>query len=273
MPDIKTLDQYQGAAKQDVTMRKTTSRAAVAATWFSVFDIAGEPGAGVLNPANTANGIVPTDAISGYPVINAFGASAIGRLTQVDFGSSVACRIRLYDRLFLAGAYAFNANTALTAQPSFASRVTLRNPATDTDAIDYKNLELWVEQVTAATGNQAVNVTYTDDTGATGRTTGAVGIGAAPTVGRCWQLPFQAGDDGIQQINNVAGTVATAGTFNVMILRRLWTGRVRINNDGDLHDIIKCGAQIFADSALYMLISPDSTATGVPELTARVSNA
>jgi hypothetical protein len=273
MADIKTLDQYVGAAKQDLMLRRTVSRAAVAATWFSLFDLAGSPGAGVLAGTSTANGVVPTDAIAGYPIINPFGASAIGRLTQVDFGSSVACRIRLYDRVFVAGAYAFNANTALSAQPSFASRVTLRNPATDTDAVDYKNLELWVEQVTAATGNQAVNVTYTDDAGATGRTTGAVGIGAAPTVGRCWQLPYQAGDEGIQQITNVQGTVATVGTFNVMILRRLWEGRVRINNDGDLHDLIKCGAQVFADSALYVLVNPDSTATGIPDLTVQVSNA
>ncbi|MGL5915341.1 MAG: hypothetical protein ACRCZG_03685, partial [Culicoidibacterales bacterium] len=177
MPDIKSLDQYQGAAKQTLEIRKTTSRAALATTWYSVFDLGAAPGAGVLAGANTANGIVPTDAIAGYPIINPFGAGAIGRLTKMSFGSSVACRIRLYDRLFLAGAYAFNANQALSAQPSFSSRVNLRNPATDTDAIDYKNLELWVEQVTTATGNQAVNVTYTDNAGITGRTTGAVGVG------------------------------------------------------------------------------------------------
>jgi hypothetical protein len=272
MPDIKTLDQYQGSAKQSLIFRKTASRTTVANAWFSVFDLAGEPGAGTLAGASVAAGVVQDDSIAGYPVINAFGGSAIGRLSQLEFGSSVACRIRLYDRLWLGGAYPFNAAQAVTPS-SYASRVTLRNPATDTDVVDYKNLELWVEQVTTATGNQAVNVTYTDDTGATGHTTGAVGVGSAPTVGRCWQLPFAAGDRGIQAVTNVAGSVASAGTFNVMVLRFLRSMRVKIANDGDLYDILKLGAQIFANSAIYMLISADSTSTGVPDLEFEVANA
>lgn len=270
---IKTLDQYLGAAKQQVLWRKTATRTTVAAAWFSLFDIAGSPGAGTLAIGNTANGVVPTDATAGYPPIDAFGASAIGSLSKVDFGSSIACRIRLYDRLFAAGAYAFNANTNLASQPSYASRATLRNWATDADAANYKGLEIWVEQVTAATGNQAVNVTYTNEGGTGSRTTGAVGIGAAPTVGRCWQLPLQAGDAGVQRIDNVTGSVASAGTFNVMVLRPLWTGRVRIAGDGDVHDFLKTGLQqVFADSALYALVAADSTSSGVPDLQLEVAN-
>jgi hypothetical protein len=273
MADIKTLDEYQGAAKQSLIYRKTAARTTVAATYYSLFDLAASPGAGTLAGSNTANGVVPTDAVAGYPVINPFGAGAIGRLGKMEFSSSVACRIVLYDRLFVAGAYAFNANQALSAQPSFASRVTLRNPATDTDAVDYKNLEIWVEQVTVATGNQAVNVTYTDQDGNTGAVTGAVGVGAAPAVGRCWQLPLAAGDSGLQAITNVQGSVATAGTFNVMVLRKLWEGRVRSANDGGLHDIIQTGAQIFADSALYALVSTDGTSSGAPNLDFVIANA
>jgi len=179
---ILTLDQLWAAGKQAAELKKTASRAAVANSWFSIFDLAGSPGAGVLAGANTANGVVPTDATPGHPTINAFGGAAQGYLSSVEFGSTVACRIRLFDMLWKGGAYAFNAAQALTAQPSFLPRV----PG-GTALATAGETELWVEQVTAATGNQAVNVTYTNELGTAGRTTGAVGIGAAPTVGRCWQ--------------------------------------------------------------------------------------
>lgn len=257
---ITTRDQYAACAKQAVMWRKTATRTTVANGWFSLFDIAGSPGAGTLAVGNTANGVVPDDTIAGYPPINAFGGE--GQLGAIEFSSAVACRLRVYDCLFAAGAYAFNANTTLVSIPSFASRVT-----------DYSGLEIWVEQVTAATGNQAVSVTYTNQSGTTNRSTGAVGIGAAPTVGRCWQLPLQAGDTGVQQINAVVGSVASAGTFNVRVLRPLWTGRVRSANDGGTHPWLqKAFKRIYDTSALYVLVSADSTSSGLPDLEIEVIN-
>lgn len=261
---IATLDQYIASAKQRIPLQKTAAITTVAASWFSTFAQAGNPGAGTLAGTSTAAGVVPTDAVAGYPVINAFGGAATGYLSKVEFGSSVACRIQLFDRLFVAGAYAFNAATTLASQPSFSSRV----PGTN-----YTGLEIWVEQVTAATGNQAVNVTYMNEGGTTAHTTGAVGIAAAPTVGRCWQLPLQSGDAGVQKIEVVTGSVASVGTFNVMVLRPLWSGRVRIVNDGDIHDMLRTGMpQVYADSALFALISADSTSSGVPELELEIAN-
>jgi hypothetical protein len=169
----------------------------------------------------------------------------------------------VFDRLFLSGAYAFNANTALTGQPSFAGRV----PGTN-----YAGLEIWCEQVTAATGNQAVTVTYTNEGNTGSRSTGAVGIGAAQTVGRCWQLPLQSGDSGVSRIDNVLGTVATVGTFNVMVLRRLAEGRVPIANGLDRQSVIDVGAllQVYADSAFFVMIAADSTSSGLPDVVARL---
>jgi len=260
---ITTLDGLIGASKQRVRWTKTTTRTTVANGWFSMFDIAGQPGAGTLAAGNTANGIVPTDLTAGYPIMTAFAGGATGYLGAATFGNSVACRIAVFDRLFVAGAYAFNANTALASQPSFSSRV----PSTN-----YAGLELWVEQVTAATGNQAVTVQYTNQDGTGSRSTGAVGIGAAPTVGRCWNLPLQSGDSGVQLISNVQGTVATVGTFNVMVLRRLAEGRIIAANNMDRQSVIDLGAlqEMYAESALYVLIAADSTSSGLPEVNSQV---
>ena len=90
---ITTLDGYIASAKQRIHWVKTAARTTVAAQPFSLFDIAGNPGAGSLAAGNTANGVVPTNAIAGYPVINAFGGGATGYLSKMEFGSTVACRI------------------------------------------------------------------------------------------------------------------------------------------------------------------------------------
>lgn len=260
---ITSLDQWISAAKKRVIWKKTNPRTAVSNTWFSLFDVVGNPGAGVLAVGNTANGLVHTDAIAGYPLIGAFGASNFGTLGRVDFSNTVASRLRMYDRVFVAGAYVFDANVTLTAQPSYLGRI----PDNFNAAACAGQTEIWVETVTAATGNLAVNVTYTNDEGVTGRTTGATGIGAAPTLGRCWQLPLQAGDRGVSQITNVTGSVATAGTFNVMVLRPLGGARIITGNSGDVQDFIRTGMRrIMADSAIYCMSIPDSTSTGAPDI-------
>jgi hypothetical protein len=262
---ITTLDQFIAAASQRVGVLKTASRTAVAGVHYSVLDLAGNPGAGVLAGANIANGVVPTNATAGFPVINAFGGGATGYLANVQFGNSVACRLTMFDLLFKAGAYAFNANQVLTSQPSYANRVL--------NGTDFTNTGIWIEAVTAFTGNQTITVTYTNQAGVAGRTTGAVATGVAPTVGRMLQLPLQAGDTGVQKIDSVISTGSTVGTFNVLVMRRLWQGRVRIANDGDAHDFTKTGMPtVFANSALYLTVAADSTATGVPEIQIEVVN-
>lgn len=262
---ILTLDDWYGSAKQSISWTKTASRTAVAANFFSVIDLAGNPGAGVLAGTSTTTGVVPTDATAGMPAINAFGGGATGYLAQVEFGSSVACRIKLFDLLWKGGAYTFNASTSGNTPTSYSSRVP--------GGTDFADTQLWVEQVTAGTGVQSVNVTYINQSGTTGRTTGTVAAPAAAIVGRCWQLPLQSGDTGLQGVTGVVGSVATVGTFNILVVRPLWSGRVKIANDGDTHGWDKTGGpQVFADSALKLLIAPDSTATGIPDIELVIAN-
>jgi len=262
---ITTLDQYIAAASQRVGIIKTASVTAVALIPTQVLQAAGNPGAGVLAGTNTANGLVPTDADAGFPLINAFSGANTGYISNISFGSTVPCRITLFDCLFKAGAFAFNANTTLASQPSYSGRVL--------GGTDFTNTEIWIEAVTAFTGNQSIAVTYTNQAGTTARTTGTIATGVAPIVGRMLHLPLQAGDTGVQKIESVVSTVSTVGTFNVLVLRRLWSGRVIVANSGDVHDFLKTGMPvIFATSALMPIVQPDSTATGLLELVAEVIN-
>jgi hypothetical protein len=182
-----------------------------------------------------------------------------GYLSRVAFGSSLACRIHLFDILWKGGAYAFNAAVTGQTPTSYASRVL--------GGTDFTGLELWYEQVTSGTGVQSFSVTYTNEAGVTGCSTGGVSLGTAGTVGRMMQVPLASGDRGLRGVTGVAGSVATAGTFNILVMRRLWSGRVRINNDGDTHDFLKTELpEIFQNSALRIVVAPDSTNTGIPEL-------
>jgi hypothetical protein len=252
------------APKQRVLIAKTASRTSVANIPFSVFDLAGNPGAGTLAGSNTASGVVPTDLTTGYPPINAFSGANKGALTRLLIQNSVAGWVNIYDRLFLAGAYAFNANTSLASQPSYASRV---------PGGDYRGTEIWIEAVTAFTGNLSIAVTYTNQDGVTSRTTGTIATGTAPIVGRCIRLNLQAGDTGVQRIDSVVATVSTVGTFNVMVLRPLGAVRVNAANMGEVQDWGKTGMpEVFADTALYMLVTADSTATGLPYVEVDIAN-
>jgi hypothetical protein len=251
---IVNLDGVIAAAKQTVALTKTAGSAVgVAARWQSLFAVAGDPGAGTLAGTSTTAGVVPDDTVAGYPSLNAFGSGNLGYLSAARFGSNVACRVKLYDRLFVAGAYAFNANTTLSSPPSYTARL----PASNTNGV---GLEIWVELVTTGAGVQSVNVTYNNQSG-TSHTTGATAnpTGANGVVGGCFQLPLQSGDSGVEGITTIVGTVATVGTFNVMVLRPLGYARIKIANDVDIQDMLRTGLpQVFATTALYMLVSTDA---------------
>lgn len=268
---IQTLDQYIAATKYRLTWMKTGTRTLVAAMPYTVFDLAGSPGAGTLAIGNTANGLVPTSAVAGYPVIPSFGG-LIGYLSKVEFGSSVPCCFDLYDRLFAAGAYAYTGQTnSLSAQPSYSGRIVSSN---------YSGLQVWIEVTTAFVTGTAwtVHITYTNQSGTTGKVSPDIATMAAAAlpIGRMYQLPLAAGDSGIQKIESVVvtngGTAMTAGNFNVMVLRPLWFGRVICANGGDVHDLLRTGLpQIFDTSALYVLLYADSTAVGLPDISMQLA--
>lgn len=259
---ITTLDGYIAAASQRVSILKTAAITSVAAMPTQIIQAAGNPGAGTLAGTSTAAGVVPVAGNVGFPGINSFGGLT-GYISKIEFNGSVAGRLVLYDCLWKAGAYNFNSNVTLAAQPSYAGRVL--------GGTDFTNTELWVEAVTAGTGVQNVTITYTNHAGTAAKSTGTVAAPAALAVARMFQVPLATGDTGLQKVESIVGSVATVGTFNVLVMRRLWSGRVNLANSGDIHDILKTGMpQIFDTSALMLIAVPDSTSTGTPEIVCEV---
>ena len=111
---------------------------------------------------------------------------------------------------------------------------------------------------------QNVAVTYNDENGASS-TTGTVAAPLAMIVGRMFQIPLAAGDNGIQGVTGVVGSVASAGTFNILVMRKLAEVRVAVANGQMVQGPLETGMPVvYADSALVMLVAADSTATGLP---------
>ena len=271
---IVTEDGYIASAKQIIPFAKTATRTSVALVPFSTFDLAGQPGAGTLAGASTTAGVVPTAATAGCPVLNAFGGSAVGYLTRVEFSNTVLSRLSLFDLVWKAGAYGFAAGTTtVTAPPSYLTR---------TPDGAGNGCEIWIEVTTAFLTGTAwqVQVTYTNQVGTVARTSiiSAAQAAAALTVGKKFLLALQAGDSGVQKIESVVvtngGTAMTAGNFNVLIQRPLWGNRVAVANGGGVDDLFKTGMPIvYVTSALCVDVQADSTSTGLPDILIEIANA
>lgn len=274
---IANENDYIGSSKQRLQVVKTAARTTVALIPFSMFDLAGQPGAGVIAGTSTAAGVVPTDATAGCPVINF--TSGVGYLSKVEYYNTVASRLEIADMLFKAGAYAFTAGTtSLSSQPAISQRCP-DYPGSG-NAFGVGN-EIWIEVSTAFVTGTAwqVQITYTNAAGTTGRTSiiSAAFGAAALTLGKMFQMALQSGDSGVQKIESVivtnGGTAMTAGNFNVLMLRPLWFNRVTIANGGDINDLFKTGLPIvYTDSALIILVTADSTSTGLPDIILEIAN-
>lgn len=274
------FSEYLAGSKQRIPLIKTATRTSVALTPFSVFDLAGNPGAGTLAGSSSAAGVVPTDATTGCPTINDFGSGNTGYLSKVEYFSSVISRIAVYDLLWKGGTYAYNSGTTnLSSQPAISSRC----PDYPGSGTTFGNgVEIWVEVSTAfATGNSwQIQVTYTNSAGTGSRTSiiSAAQAAAALTLGKMFLLALQAGDSGVQKIDSVVctngGTAMTAGAVNVLLMRKVWENRITVANSGGVDDILKTGAPIvYADSAFVAVVTADSTSTGLPNLNLEICNA
>lgn len=276
---IATLDQWLASNRQRIRITKTTARTSVALMWFHMFELAGNPGAGTNAGTNTANGgVLETDATAGYPDVSF--STGVGYLSKVEFGNTIAGRLMVFDRLVKCGA--FNYNNGVVTVSSGWPTITGRCPdwPGSGNVFGARN-ELWFEALATFTGATAftVSVGYTNQNGTTGRTaTMPTQAAAALTLGKMIQLSLQGGDTGVQKIDSVTTTSgsASAGTYNINIMRSLWTqGRIPIAGGGDIHDMLKTGMPVvYADSAIMFLVTTDTgTSSGLPEVAFNIDNA
>lgn len=225
----------------------------------SLMTVSGTTTGEYSNISNTTTGISPNDSFPGAMPMANFGVTSsitnVGTVSNDYISSTVVNTVYLSDLLFAAGPFPFNANSVtLSSQPSYVSRLPRGSAAGCT--------KIMVEIVTAFTGTATFTIRYTNQNGTSSRTATLSSV-SAPGVGRCFMIPLQSGDTGVVSINSVTCTGATAGTFNVTVLRDIAVYLCPNANYRNARAPGETGMpQIFDHSCLLLYARPTSTATG-----------
>lgn len=273
---ITTGDGYIAASKQIVTYVKTanvTTSSATANRWTNR-GAAGNPGAGTLAaPTGAPGGALLTDASSGMPLINAFGAGNTGYLTRVNWNTSVTSRVELWDAI-----YAYNIPTGASGFGSLQTLTLSSQPTITGRTPDGagSGLRMFVEITTTMSASATtVTCTYTNSGGVGSRTTASSGSLSGFVAGRWIELALQAGDSGIQRLDTIVigGATNAAGVANILICRPLWASATRVANSGTNDGIDMTGMPIVYDtSALVVTTIPDSSNSGLTDLMIEIAN-
>lgn len=261
---ITSFDGFIAAPKHMISIQKVAARTTVASVPFSLQDLNGSPGAvSSFAVGNTSTGLVPTDNTEGFPHIP-FSTGEL-YIYSLSLLSATLGHMNLYDRLFHVGGISYaGATTTLSSQPSYSSRVT--------NGTDFSGTQIWIEVTTAfATGNNwSVVVTYTDQDGNPGASTGTMTALAAAslTKGKMLQLVLASGDTGVQKIESIivtnGATAMTAGVFNVMVQRPLWQGPWTQASQTHFHPMSRTGMPIiYPTSALAMYVITDGAVSTI----------
>jgi hypothetical protein len=261
------FNEYCGAYKQYIQISKTGAVTTVAGAPATTVVATGFPGA-ATTPGNTTTGVVPTDLTTGFPLIQAPQGSDKLRLSRVEAQSPVDQVLTLYDVLFWAGPTTIpttgTTTVALSGQPSYTGRLPLQS---DGVTPNYAETELWAWLSTAGSNHaHSVSGDYTDQSGNLANNTGNVATQNV-AVNRILRLPWAAGDNGARKLEGykVNGATSSTGAVVVMVMRRLWQGRVFANNQQQTWGPDLTGLpHVPADAALMLVCTPVSTSTSTP---------
>lgn len=206
-----------GANKQTLMWHKTgrVGGAQITSTanqWNSAWLYEGAPGAGSA-PGAVA---IPDNTTPGSFLITDPGGGREKFLTSFQYGSYLSHTVRLYDRLLH-----ISGLSATVTTPQTVGGVITRN----TGGVGN---QIWVEIYTQIGAvSQTITASYTNQAGASGKTTTAVLFGATSyrEIYRTFPLPLAAGDTGVQSVQSVTVTnsTGTAGDFGITLIKPLLT--------------------------------------------------
>lgn len=271
---ITGLDSVLAGFKQEIPYCKTNTVTTVAGVPYTLINRAGYPAAGSLNPSQTTNGAVPTDATTGFPTIAAFGGSNKGYLSRLLLTTNAACSIALYDVLFWAGQTVIptsgTTTVSLTSRPTFTTRVPYMSDGTTRD---WTQVQLFIQASTALSNHaHTTSIDYLDQGGNAGNT-GDQSTQNIP-VNRLIRCPLASGDYGVQEITgyNVNGATSSTGSVSVLAMRKLCQVRAMVGSNTYGPDLTGL-PEVFADSALLAVAIMDSTTSPIFQLDVEIVEA
>lgn len=224
----------------------------VAGGYISLWASAGQPGAGSLSIGNTTTGTIPTDATAGAWLFNNPSSPALSYIARGAAASSVTGTLVLYDRVWHGGSY-----TSVNGNISTSTTTTIDRYS------DGAGVELWAEIATALSATATtITVTYVDQ-GGTGSNSATATLLASSIASRMYPFALAAGDSGIRQITNIAGSAAPTGTFNLVMLRRLAEIPIAVAGVAGVFDFAQIGLPPVTDNAcLALFMNTNTTSSG-----------
>lgn len=259
---ISTRDQLIDALANNssrVVIDKASLANAAAGQFFSLWQSAGQPGAGVT-PGAAA---IPTGATTGAMQFNQQTAPATSYFAWLRMLTGNANQsVEVHDRLAHMGGLS---GTVTTAQSASIDLSTLGLVAARRGDALYSDVQWYLEIFTAlgATGvNATVNVTYDD--ASTGNLA-AIALGATPRAGRLYPLISAVAGRYIRGVNTVtlSATTGTAGNFGVTATRQRAAIDCDVASKGVAYDWSQLGLpEIPNDSCLFLIAPCSTTSTG-----------
>lgn len=267
---ISTLDAAVAGSRPPVAINKSVTGNMVAGRPHSLWTIAGNPGAGAA-AANTAGGVVPTNATAGaISHANPSGAEA-HVLNWMAVSSAQPGTLLLCDRLLHiqgnSGGTAID-ETLTTSQTINSTTLPSRCPTSATDDTPSTNghgVYMGVEVVTATgTGTPTLTLGYTNSDGTAGRTaTNTDPTVATSIAGTFYRIGLQAGDVGVRSIQTYQQSATwTSGQLNLVLYRVI--SAIPLAAAGiptQLDWISGGGPRIYDSSCLFLIFIPNTTTT------------
>lgn len=231
----------------------------VAGGYFSLFGVAGQPGA-ATDPA-TLNGQNPDDSSAGSLKLFTNPTNPANTyLGNLAASASQPGMLYIYDRLW--------ENLISSTSTSLQSITSGNFPRTS----GWSDVEIWFSIYTAmGAGANAPTIVYTNEAG-TGSKTGTVqGYAASAIAERQFPISLAAGDRGVKSVQSITNTVSmTSGTCGLVARRKLAAIPIAAANIPIMLDAIQNGlAEVPDDACLELMVMSQTTAfasTGLLQL-------
>lgn len=212
---------------KDARIGAGAATATIAGRLASLWQYNGYPAGGAI-PGAAA---VPTNATAGALMQTDPGGGRDKWLLGMAGSSLNAGTLILYDRLLHCGGLSGTSASAQTVGGTLT-----RNTGG-------KGNQIWVEIYTQiGTTGTTVTASYTNEAGATGRTTVATVIGGTGfrEATRIIPLPLQSGDTGVRAVASItlAATTGTAGSIGVTVVNPLVVAPLGVVGVGSIRDLI-----------------------------------
>jgi hypothetical protein len=251
---ITTLDQALAGMQWPRFFAKAATGTLVAGRPFSLWALAGFPGAGAYDA--TLNGVALTAPVNGQiPFSNPVsGNSYLARLQAANVQAGM---LLLVDRLWHNGGF----NITLTTAQNIVSPTW---PARDADGATSGAGVLLSVDVSATTGagTPTLTASYTNSAGTAGRTaTNVLTTAASSAAGTSYWLGLQAGDLGVRSVESLTLSATwTSGTINMVAYRILAALELSAASVPNAIDALTSGfPRIYDGSVPYFIFLPSAS--------------